>query len=167
MRAPVIGLAGSIVLLAAMLSGCGSDSGAEALDPSPSVLDSVSPSVTDSPAATPTPLPSITPNGKAVSVQKTCAELYHPPAQWMPRANEFVNGSPSGDPVAEAGEIVEGLADVAGHALGPLADDIAIVRVAVDDQRASLESGSGAGPDVAAFNAAGRRLARHCEFYND
>ena len=165
MRAHMTGLAGSIVLVAAVLTGCGSDSGGEALDPSPSVLDSVSPSVTDSP--TPTPLASITPNGKPVSVQKTCAELYHPPGQWMPRANEFVNGSPSADPVADAGEIVGGLADVAGHALGPLADDIAIVRIAVDDQRASLESGSGAGPDVAAFNAAGRRLAHHCEFYND
>lgn len=165
MRAHLLGLAGSIVLIAAASAGCGSDSGAEALDPSPSVLDSVSPSTTD--PATPTPLPSITANGKAVSVQKTCDELYHPPGQWMPRANEFVHGSPSADPASEAGEIVDGLADVAGHALGPLADDIAIVRVAVDDQRASLESDTGAGPDVAAFDAAGRRLAHHCEFYND
>ena len=102
-----------------------------------------------------------------MSVQKTCAELYHPPHQWIPRALEFVHGSPSADPAAEAGEIVAGLADVAGHALGPLADDIAIIRVGVDTERASIESGSGEGADIAAFTAAGRRLAHHCEFYND
>ena len=99
-------------------------------------------------------------------VQKTCAELYRAPDQWMPRAIEFVHGSPSAADASDAEAIVTGLADVEGHSLGPLAEDIAIVRESVDTQRAAVESGA-EGPDVRAFDAAGNRLAGHCELYND
>ena len=98
-------------------------------------------------------------------MQKTCAELYRPPDQWMPRAIEFVHGAPSAEDVADAEALAAGLAEVEGHSLGPLAEDIAITRVAVDTQRAALESDS-AGPDLQEFDSAVNRLARHCEFYN-
>ena len=57
-------------------------------------------------------------------------------------------------------------ADAQGHALGPLAEDIAVVREAVDAQRVAGESGSD-GPAVAPFDTAANRLARNCEIYND
>lgn len=101
-----------------------------------------------------------------MSARKTCAELYHPPAQLMPRAIEFVHGSPSAEDSSEAEELVTALADAQGHALGPLAEDIAVVREAVDAQRVAGESGSD-GPAVAPFDTAANRLARNCEIYND
>ena len=140
-----------LIAVAALLAGCGDDTGdATAGDPT-------------SPAATSgSPAPSEEP----VSVRKTCAELYRPPAQLMPRAIEFVHGSPSAEGTAEAEELVTALAAAEGHALGPLAEDIAVVREAVDAQRAAGESGTD-GPDVGTFDSSSNRLARHCELYND
>jgi hypothetical protein len=132
----------------------------------PGVFESASVTPSDSPSMSPTMSPTETASVKPVSVQKTCAELYHPPEQLMPRAIEFVHGSPSAEDAIDAEALVTGLAEVEGHSLGPLAEDIAIARESVDTQRAAIESGS-AGPDLPAFDAAGRRLAHHCEFYND
>lgn len=153
MRRPLAALAGA-VLVASVLTGCGDDGGTTATDPGPTDAASTSSRPTDQPSEEP------------VSVRKTCAELYHPPAQLMPRAIEFVHGSPSAEDPAEAEELVGALADAEGHALGPLAELIVVVREGVDAQRAAGESGS-AGPEVAPFDAAANRLARHCEIYND
>lgn len=154
MRRPLAALAG-LVLAASVLAGCGSDGDTTATDPGPTEASSLS---SESPTDTPTE--------DAVSVRKTCAELYHPPAQLMPRAIEFVHGSPSAEGTAEAEELVTALAAAEGHALGPLAEDIAVVREAVDAQRAAGESGTD-GPDVGTFDSSSNRLARHCELYND
>ncbi len=152
MRRPLIALAG-LVLAAGALAGCGDDTGTTASDPGPTA--------TSSPASEP---PSGTPTEAAVSVRKTCAELYHPPAQLMPRAIEYVHGSPSAEGSAEAEQLVTALAGVEGHSLGPLAEDIAVVREAVDARRAAAGSG---GSGLKSFDAATHRLAGHCEFYND
>lgn len=156
MRAHLVALAG-LALAATLLAGCGDDSGDTATDPSEPASESPSTTLSESPSEEPTQKP--------VSVQKTCAELYHPPEQLMPRAIEFVHGSPSAEDAADAEDIVTGLAEVEGHSLGPLAEDIVITRVAVDTQRAALESGSD-GPDLKEFDGAVNQLARHCELYN-
>lgn len=158
MRRTLAALAG-LVLSASVLAGCGDDEGTTATDPGPSETPAAS---SESPADAPT-------DGSTeatVSVRKTCAELYRPPGQLMPRAIEFVHGSPSADDAAEAAELVSSLATAEGHALGPLAEDIVIVREAVDAERAAAESGTG-GPEMGPFDAAVNRLARHCELYND
>jgi hypothetical protein len=84
----------------------------------------------------------------------------------MQLAIAFVHGSPSAAEASDAEAIVTGLAEVEGHSLGPLADDIVIIRQSVDAQRTAVESGS-AGPDTTSFDTATRRLAGHCELYND
>lgn len=154
MRRTLAALAG-LLSATIVLAGCGSDGDTTATDPGPTESSSVS-----------SEPPTGAPSQDAVSVRKTCAELYRPPVQLMPRAIEFVHGSPSADGTAEAEELVTALATAEGHALGPLAEDIAVVREAVDAQRAAGESGSG-GPDVGPFDAASNRLAGHCELYND
>lgn len=158
MRRTLAALAG-LVLAVSLLAGCGSDGESTATDPGPTESASdTSPPPADASSGSST--------GPTVSVRKTCAELYRPPAQLMPRAIEFVHGSPSAEGSAEAEELVSALAAVEGHSLGPLAEDIAVVREAVDAQRAAGESGS-AGPEVGPFNAASNGLAGHCELYND
>jgi hypothetical protein len=155
MRIPLTALAG-LLLTGALLAGCGDDGGDDsATDPEPTTS-----------AGSADPESSAPPSQAPVGVQRTCKELYLPPAQLMPRAIELVHGSSSTEDVAEAGELGTGLAAVEGHSLGPLAEDIAVVRVGVDARRAAVESG-GADPDVKAFDAAANRLARHCEFYVD
>jgi hypothetical protein len=160
MRAPFVALAGLVLAGSLLVVGCGSDDAETATDPGASDSASVTPS--ESPSAT----PSATASVKPVSVQKTCAELYHPPAQLMPRAIEFVHGSPSAEDASDAEELVSGLTAVEDHSLGPLAEDIAIAREAVDTQQDAVESGSD-GPELPAFDAATHRLGHHCEFYND
>lgn len=162
MRRPLAALAG-LVLAASVLAGCGDDGGTTAADPGATGTPAAS---SEAPTETPAETPADGSTEGTVSVRKTCAELYRPPGQLMPRAIEFVHGSPSADDVAEAAELVAALAAAEGHALGPLAEDIVVVREAVDAQRAAAESGSG-GPEMAPFDAAGNRLARHCELYND
>lgn len=153
MRRHLAALAGA-VLVASVLAGCGDDAGTTATDPGPS-------------PSTPDPGQSADqPSEEPVSVRKTCAELYHPPAQLMPRAIEFVHSSPAAEDSSQAEELVTGLDLARGRALGPLAEDVAVVREAVEAQRAAAESGS-EGPEVAPFDAAANRLARHCEIYND
>ncbi|ABL80856.1 MULTISPECIES: hypothetical protein [unclassified Nocardioides] len=153
MRRLLAVLAGA-TLVASALAGCGDDGATTATDPGPSESTTTSSQPADQPSEEP------------VSVRKTCAELYRPPAQLMPRAIEFVHGSPSAEGSAEAEQLVGALADAERHALGPLAEDIAVVGEAVDAQRAAAESGAD-GPRVAPFDAAANRLARHCEIYND
>jgi hypothetical protein len=157
MRHPLAALPG-LVLLGSVLAGCGDDGGTTATDPGPSESPSVSSQSSAEPSAGASEEP--------VSVRKTCAELYHPPAQLMPRAIEFVHGSPSAETVPQAEELISGLAAAEGHALGPLAEDITVVREAVDAKRAAAQTDAD-GPEVAPFDAASNRLARHCELYND
>jgi hypothetical protein len=134
-----------LIAVAALLAGCGDDTGdATAGDPTAS--------------ATPS---SATPTAKPVSVQRSCAELYHPPHQLMPRAIEFVHGSPSAEDSDQANDLVAGLAEAGGHALGPLAVDIATTREGVE---AKLD---GDQPSLADFDKAVNRLARHCALYSD
>ncbi|WP_284534207.1 hypothetical protein [Nocardioides sp. T2.26MG-1] len=138
MRRPLAGL----MLVSSVLAGCGSDGGGGAgVDPT-----------------TPAPEP--------VTLRAACAELYHPPAQLMPRAIELVHGSPSAEGPAGAEELVSALADAAGRAPASLAADLAVVRTSVDARRTAEESGSG-GPDLEAFDAASSRLAGHCKRFND
>ena len=133
-----------MVAVAALLAGCGDDTGdATAGDPT-------------TPAAT-----SASPTTKPVGVQRTCAELYHPPDQLMPRAIELVHGSPSAEDTSAADDLVTGLSDAEGHALEPLAVDIAVAREAVEATIAGEQ------PATADFDKAVNRLARHCELYND
>ena len=153
MRRPLAALAGA-VLVASVLAGCGDDGGTTATDPGPTSTTSASSQPADPPSEEP------------VSARKTCAELYHPPAQLMPRAIEFVHGSPSAEDASEAEELETALAEAEGRALGPLAELVVVVREAVGAQRAAVESDAD-GPGVAPFDAAANRLARHCEIYND
>jgi hypothetical protein len=141
-------LAALVVALPLALAACGSDTGTTADDPTPSA---------SSPAATPTATASV----KPVSVQRTCARLYHPPAQLMPRAIELVHGSPSAEDASAATELAAGLAEAQAHALGPLAEDIAVVVTGVE------AVGAGETPDTAAFDKAANGLGRSCELYND
>lgn len=138
MRRPLAGL----VLVASLLAGCGSDGGAGA------GVD----------RTTPAPAP--------VRLREACAELYHPPAQLMPRAIELVHGSPAAEGPAGAADLVTALAHAAGRAPASLAADLAVVRTSVDAQRTAEKSGSG-GPDLEAFDAASRHLADRCQRFND
>lgn len=141
-----LALAVPLLAVAALLAGCGDDSGdATAGDPTTPASTSSSPSPTEKP----------------VSAQRTCAELYHPPDQLMPRAIEFVHGSPSAEGSGEANELVTGLAAAEAHALEPLAVDIAVTRETVE---AKLD---GEQPPTGDFDKAVNRLAAHCELYND
>jgi hypothetical protein len=145
------------LLLAGGLAGCGDGSGsagdATASDSSASVSPGADPSM-------------LTPTAEPVSVRKTCEELYHPPGQVMQHAIAFVHGSPSQADASSAAALVDSLAAVEGHSLGPLAEDIAVVRTAVEAQGQAATSGS-AGPVVKDFDSAANRLARHCELYSD
>lgn len=135
-----------MVAVAALLAGCGDDTGdATAGDPTTPAATSGSPS----------------PSEKPVSVQRSCAELYHPPDQWMPRAIELVHGSPSAEDTARADDLVAGLSAAEAHALEPLAVDIAVAREGVEAVIAGEQ------PALADFDKAVNRLARHCELYND
>lgn len=132
-----------LVAVAALLAGCGDDTGdATAGDPA-------SPATSPSPAA------------KPVSVQRSCAELYRPPDQLMPRAIELVHGSPSAEDTARADDLVAGLTAAEAHALAPIAVDIAVARQGVEATVA------GEPPAVADFDKSVNRLGRHCELYND
>ena len=148
MRLSVVAL---LVALPLALAGCGDETATSGDEPTPSASTS-----TSAPAESPSP------TEKPVSARRTCAELYHPPAQLMPRAIELVHDSPSGeDADAAATELSGGLADSEGHALGPLAEDIAVVRAQVE------AVGAGEQPDLAAFDEAANGLGRNCEIYND
>lgn len=138
-------LAAVVIALPLALAACG-DSTGEAAD-EPTVGMSSTP--TDAPTAEP------------VSARKTCAELYRPPAQLMPRAIELVHGSPSAEDAAAATEIAAGLADVEAAAADPLAEDVAVTRTGVE------AIGAGETPDVEAFDKAVNALGRDCEMYND
>jgi hypothetical protein len=132
-----------MVAVAALLAGCGDDTGDATADPA-------------TPAAT-----SASPTAEPVGVQRSCAELYHPPDQLMPRAIELVHGSPSAEDTARADDLVAGLGEAEGHALEPLAVDIAVAREGVEAVIAGEQ------PSLADFDKAVNRLARHCELYND
>ena len=132
-----------MVAVAALLAGCGDDTGDATADPA-------------TPAAT-----SASPTAKPVGVQRSCAELYHPPDQLMPRAIELVHGSPSAEDTARADDLVAGLSEAEGHALEPLAVDIAVAREGVEAVIAGEQ------PSLADFDKSVNRLARHCALYND
>jgi hypothetical protein len=132
-----------LVAVAALLAGCGDDTG-------------------DGTAAEPTASPtSASPSVEPVSAQKSCAELYRPPGQLLPRAIELVHGSPSAEDTARADDLVSGLTTAEGHALEALATDIAVAREGVEATIAGEQ------PAVGDFDKAVNRLARHCELYND
>jgi hypothetical protein len=136
-----------LLAAAALLAGCGDDSGdATAGDPTTGAASS---------SASPSP------SAKPVSSQKTCAELYHPPGQLMPRAIELVHGSPSTGDTAAADDLVSGLSEAESHALEPLALDIAVAREGVESTVAGDQ------PSMSEFDHAVNRLASHCELYND
>lgn len=139
-----------LVALPFALAACGSDTGTASDEPTLAASSST-------PAATPT----ATASAKPVSVQRTCAQLYHPPAQLMPRAIELVHGSPSAEDPSDADELAAGLVAVQARALGPLAEDIAVVVTQVQ------AVGAGQEPDVATFDKSSNTLAHHCEMYND
>ncbi|HEU5035563.1 MAG TPA: hypothetical protein VFT70_01060 [Nocardioides sp.] len=136
----------ALATLAALLSGCGDDTGdTTAGDPT-------------APASTAgTPSPSTEP----VSVRKTCAELYRPPGQLMPRAIELVHGSPSAEDTAKADDLVAGLAAAEAQAAETLAVDIVTTREGVEARV------GGEQPVLAEFDQAVNRLGHHCELYND
>lgn len=137
-----------LVAVAALLAGCGDDTGdATAGDPTASAPTSS--------AGSPSP------SEEPVSVQKSCAELYHPPQQLMPQAIEFVHGSPSAESSGRAGDLVTALAAAEAHALEPLAVDIATTREGVSAKLA------GERVSLGEFDKAVNTLARHCELYND
>ena len=142
-----LSVAALLVALPLALAACGDETATSGDEPTPS-------------ASTSTPAESPSPTEKPVKAQRTCAELYHPPAQLMPRAIELVHDSPSGD-AAAASELAAGLTESEGHALGPLAEDITVVRTQVE------AVGAGESPDLAAFDEAANGLARNCEIYND
>lgn len=133
------------LLLAAplALAACGDETG----EPTAS-----EPTATES-----SPAPEVEPYG----ARKTCAQLYRPPAQLMPRAIELVHGSPSAEDASAAEELASGLTEAEAHALAPLAEDIAVVLTGVE------AIGAGETPDVIAFDKAVNALGRDCEIYND
>lgn len=146
-------VAALLVALPLALAACGDETATSGDEPTPTPTAS---------ASTPTPAESPSPTGKPVSARRTCAELYHPPAQLMPRAIELVHDSPSGETAdAAASELAGGLAEAEAHALGPLAEDIVVVRAQVE------AVGAGEVPDLAAFDEAANGLGRNCEIYND
>ena len=139
-------LAVPLLAVAALLVGCGDETGdTTAGDPTTPAATSSSPS----------------PTAKPVSAQRTCAELYHPPQQLMPRAIEFVHGSPSAESSDQADDLVAGLTEAEGHALEPLAVDIATAREGVEAKLAGEQ------PSMSDFDKAVNRLGGHCELYND
>jgi hypothetical protein len=140
-------LAGIVLALPLALAACGDETGVATDEP------------TTGTSSTPTDSPSL--EARPYQAQKTCAQLYRPPAQLMPRAIELVHGSPSAEAVTAAVEIADGLAEAEAHALDPLAEDIAVVIAGVQ------AVGSGETPDVAAFDKAANGLGRNCELYND
>ncbi len=141
-----LAIAVPLLAVAALLAGCGDDTGATtAADPS---AGSASTTAT-SPAAEP------------VSLRKSCAELYRPPDQLMPRAIEFVHGSPSAEDSSQANDLVDGLAAAAAHASPTLVADIEVVHAGV---QARLD---GQQPTLADFDRAVNRLGGHCELYGD
>ncbi|MGY2702327.1 MULTISPECIES: hypothetical protein [unclassified Nocardioides] len=143
-----LAIAVPLLAVATLLVGCGDDTGdATAGDPTGGAPTS---------SAT-----SPSPSEKPVGVQRSCAELYHPPQQLMPRAIDFVHGSPSAQDSGRADDLVAGLADAEGHALEPLAVDIATTREGVESKL------SGGAPSMAEFDKAVNRLARHCELFGD
>lgn len=143
-----LSVAALLLTLPLALAGCGDETATSGDDPTSS-------------APTPTPAASASPSEKPVKAQRTCAELYHPPAQLMPRAIELAHDSPSAEDADAAAELAAGLAEAEGHALGPLAEDIAVVRAGIE------QVGAGESPDLAAFDKAANGLARNCEIYND
>src|SRR6478609_6744856 len=148
-----LSVAATLLALPLALAACGSDTGTAADEPTPSAA----PASASTPAATPT----ATASAKPVSAQRTCAQLYHPPAQLMPRAIELVHGSPSAEDPSDADELAAGLVAAQARALGPLAEDIAVVVAQVQ------AVGAGEEPDVATFDTSSNTLAHHCEIYND
>ncbi|GAA1790560.1 hypothetical protein GCM10009795_040290 [Nocardioides hankookensis] len=147
-----------VVLVGALgLAGCaGSDDPGLADDSGTSEV-----TASPTPATTPSPAPSRGDTGQ------TCAGLYHPPDQLVPRAIELVHGNTTGDPVAEAADLVTGLSNVAATADPMLAADIAVVRISVDTQRAAVQSGVESSQDLTSFDAAVRRLGKACASYGE
>ena len=142
-----LSVAAVVVALPLALGACG-DSTGEAAD-RPTVDSSATP--TDSPTSEVEPY----------QAQRTCAQLYRPPAQLMPRAIELVHGSPAAEDASAAAEIAAGLAEAETHALDPLAEDIVVVVAGVE------AVGAGGTPDVGAFDEAANGLGRNCKIYND
>ena len=164
MRAHPGGLLALAAVVAWLLPGCGDATDATDAAANPTATAAVPASESAPPTASTEPTSSV-PAEEPVSVRETCTELYYPPAQLMPRAIEFVHGSPSAGGVADAADVGTALSDAARRAEPALAEDIEVVRTSVDVQRASVESGSGQGPDLQQFDAAVGRLAGHCEPY--
>lgn len=141
-----LAIAVPLLAVAALLAGCGDQApDTSAADPSTGSASSA--------ATSPTAAP--------VSLRKSCAELYRPPAQLMPRAIEFVHGSPSAEDSSKANDLVDGLVAAASHASPTLVDDIEVVHAGV---QARLD---GQQPTLADFDRAVNRLGGHCELYGD